>query len=222
MPWQKAVLILEVKYDIHTGATFFEPEQGPSEGKLLEEFFRMLAAPYRFFSIRTPAEMGVLISRYPAKYIHISAHGVVDSPTGKLGIEFPFNMKHIVYEIGEADDLVETVEELEMHRLYGYLKNKVVFASACMLGKEQFAKDFIQRSQCELFIGAIYRAYWYDLAIFSQLFYTGIFRENKNALQAVKDAKKHYPKTFRGKHFIKVWKPPVQKISKTREDDGLQ
>ena len=214
MPWQKAVLILEVNYDIYPGGGFFEEEQGPSEGKLLEEFFRMLAAPYRCFSIRTPAEMGVLISRYPAKYIHISAHGVVDRPTGKLGIEFPFNMKHIVYEVGKEDDLVETVEELELHRLYGYLKNRVVFASACMLGKEQFAREFVEKSQCELFIGANYRAYWYDLAIFSQLFYTAIFRQNKNARQAVRSAKRHYPRKFRGKHFIEVWKPAVKKVVK--------
>jgi len=214
MPWQKAVLILEVNYDIHTGGAFFEPEQGPSEGKLLEEFFRMLAAPYRCFSIRTPAEMGVLISRYPSKYIHISAHGVTDDQTGKLGIEFPFNMKHVVYEVGAENDLVETVEELEMHRLYGYLKNKVVFASACLLGKEQFARDFVKRSQCELFIGATHRTFWYDLAIFSQLFYMSIFRENKNALEAVRSAKKQYPKTFRGKHFIRVWKPSTRQISK--------
>jgi hypothetical protein len=213
MPWQKAVLILEVNYDIHTGGAFFEEEEGPSEGRLLEEFFRMMAAPYRFFSIRTPAEMGVLISRYPAKYVHISAHGIVDQPTGKLGIEFPFNMKHIVYEMGKEDDLVETVEELELHRLYRYLKNRVVFASACMLGKEQFAREFVEKSQCELFIGANYRAYWYDLAIFSQLFYTSIFRENKNALQAVKRAKRQYPRMFRGKHFIEVWKPRIKKIT---------
>jgi len=215
MPWQKAVLILEVNYDIHAGGAFFEAEEGPSEGRLLEEFFRMLAAPYRFFSIRTPAEMGVLISRYPSKYIHISAHGVVDKPTGKLGIEFPFNMRHVVYEPGTEEDLVETVEELELHRLYRYLKNKVIFASACLLGKEGFAREFVERSKCELFIGAIHRAYWYDLAIFSQLFYTAIFRENRNALQAVRRAKRQYPRTFRGKHFIDIWKPaPVRAAKK--------
>ncbi|MFQ6091786.1 MAG: hypothetical protein ACE5OR_03745 [bacterium] len=212
MRWQKAVLILEVNYDIHTGGAFFEAEEGPSEGRLLQEFFRMLAAPFRFFSIRTPAEMGVLITRYPSKFIHISAHGVVDKPTGKLGIEFPFNMRHVVYEPNKEEDLVETVEELELHRLYRYLKGRVIFASACLLGKEEFAKEFVEQSQCELFIGANYRAYWYDLAIFSQLFYNCIFRENKDALQAVRRAKKQYPKEFRGRHFIKVWKPSPQTV----------
>jgi hypothetical protein len=57
-----------------------------------------------------------------------------------------------------------------------------------------------------MFIGASYRAFWYDLAIFSQLFYAAVFRQNKNPAEALKMAKKQYPRTFRGRHFIEVYK----------------
>jgi hypothetical protein len=131
------------------------PEDEPSEGRLLKEFFRIcklykpIKASSLYYKVHWKKQfLSKLNTGKRYDIIHISAHG---PPRGKIGI-------------GNGRTWVVAPEEIEKTNH----KATLVFVNACLANRKIIAEAF---KGAKYFLAAKTKIQWIDAALFSLMFY---------------------------------------------------
>jgi hypothetical protein len=159
----------------------FEDEtEGWYEGKILQSILSMSRKKAEYTYIRTDKELCAVLKHFQRsglKYLHISCHG--DKKSFGLALD-SLSFRQV------AD------------RLAPYMDGKRLFASACEVVNETFAKEIFERTGCLSVIGPSATHNFDDLALMWATFYHLMFRRDRHRMKGsdIKEVIKTIERTF--------------------------
>lgn len=159
----------------------FEDEtEGWFEGKILQAILSMSRKKAEYAYIRTDKELRAVLKHFRRsglKYLHISCHGDKKS--------FGFALDSLSFR--QVAD-----------RLAPYMNGKRLFASACEVVNETFAKELFERTGCLSVIGPSEALDIDDVALMWATFYHLMFRRNRRGMKGsdIREVMKTIERTF--------------------------
>ncbi len=143
----------------------FEDENTPKEGKMISDILELSGIENTYQYVRTKAELIYFIDDFAhsnLRFLHLSCHGDNNSITTTLD-----NISHI--ELSKI--------------LYGKLKFRRLFLSACSTVNDSLAKYLFKNSGCNSIVGPNEDVHMDEIAIFWASFYHLMFKNNPSAMK---------------------------------------
>ena len=145
--------------------TFEDEEHSHAEGEFLSHILRLAGRRYKYFYIRTRAELEEVLNQFhdsQFRYLHISCHA------NRGGVAL--TLDHLtVADLGEV--------------LTPYLEHRRVFFSACELATRRLATALLRDSGCYSVIAPSQRVDFDAAALFWASMYHLMFKNDRRAMK---------------------------------------
>lgn len=183
-----------------------------SEGKFLKELFRIINLQMKDNSetvewtskkVNTPEDLLSALRKAEQSCIHISCHGQYYKNYNKIGLKLS---KGRLFS-----DQIASKDETEpiWHERYEHKKPvipQLVFLSACETAYERDMVERFMQAGARYVVAPREETPFSDAALFSSMFYTLIFVEQKNPFMAFNKVKNTFPKMTGHWKFFDMYK----------------